>query len=220
MNEILIAPSILSADFSKLGDEIRSVEFAGADWIHVDVMDGQFVPNITMGPFIVETCRKITRLPIDIHLMIEHPEKHIEAFANSGADRLSIHIENNPNIHRTIQEIHQSGCKAGVVLNPGTPASSIESILPFIEQVLVMSVNPGFSGQEFIPEVLTKIKAIKQRINDFGLDAIIQIDGGISSNTLPKAHLAGVDCFVAATAIFKHPKGVKTAIAELRNSVK
>lgn len=220
MNNILVAPSILSADFSNLGEEIHSIEKAGADWIHIDVMDGQFVPNITMGPFIVETCRRISSLPIDTHLMIERPENHIEAFARSGASSISIHIEGNPNVHRTLQRIRGFGCKAGIVINPGTPSSTIYDLIEFVDYILVMSVNPGFSGQVFIPQVLKKIRDIKKQIQDEQSKVIIQIDGGITKENISLAHQAGAMCFVAATSIFKHPGGIHSAIRELREAVK
>jgi ribulose-phosphate 3-epimerase len=219
MEKILIAPSILSADFSRLGDEIKQIEDAGADWIHIDVMDGQFVPNISMGPFIIETCRRISALPLDVHLMIERPENHIKAFINAGASSISIHIEGNPNVHRTMQEIHELGCKVGIAINPATPAIAINEILDFTDLVLVMSVNPGFSGQSFIPQVCRKIEEINNIISMQNYRAIIQIDGGISRETLPIAHKAGVTCFVAATSIFRHPAGIHQAIQELRTCI-
>jgi ribulose-phosphate 3-epimerase len=220
MTKITISPSILSADFAHLADQIKETEQAGADWLHIDVMDGHFVPNITMGPFIVKTCKQLTNLPLDLHLMIEKPEKHIRAFAEAGADRVSIHIENNANVHRTVQEIRDLGCSPAVVINPGTPASSLTAMLPFVDMVLVMSVNPGFSGQSFIPESIDKIKQIKQLITEINPDVKIQVDGGITSETLPLAYHAGAEIFVAATAIYKHTQGVAVAIDELRNSVK
>jgi ribulose-phosphate 3-epimerase len=219
MGKILIAPSILSADFSRLGEEIKHIEDAGADWIHIDVMDGHFVPNISMGPFIIETCHRISALPIDVHLMIERPENHIKSFVNAGASALSIHIEGNPNIHRTIQEIHESGCKVGVAINPATPAIALMEILGFTDLVLVMSVNPGFSGQSFIPQVCKKIEEINETITSKKYGAIIQIDGGISKETLPVAYKAGATCFVAATSIFRNPAGIHQAIQELRASI-
>ncbi len=218
MGRILISPSILSADFSRLGDEIKKIEAAGADWIHIDVMDGQFVPNISMGSFIVETCQRISALPIDVHLMIERPENHIKSFINAGASTLSIHIEGNPNIHRTLQEIHELGCKAGVAINPGTPATALMEVLNFVDMVLVMSVNPGFSGQSFIPHICNKIEEIHNNITRINNRTIIQVDGGISRETLPAAYKAGASCFVAATSIFRHPAGIHKAIQELRAS--
>ena len=216
MSNILISASILSADFARLETEIHQAEEAGIDWIHIDVMDGHFVPNISMGPFIVETCKRITELPLDVHLMISQPERHIEPFINAGADKLSIHIEENPNVHRTLQHIRSKDCHPGIVINPGTPVSHIESVLEIVDMVLVMSVNPGYSGQKFIPGVLKKISGIREMSNNQCVQPFIQIDGGITKETLPGAHQAGVNVFVSATAIFKHPKGIKEAVKELR----
>lgn len=215
---MILSASILSADFSNLHDQIRQVEQAGVDWIHIDVMDGHFVPNITMGPFIVETCKRITNLPLDVHLMIERPEKHIESFINAGADYLSVHIENNPNIHRTLQAIRTRGVHPGIVLNPGTPASQIEAVLPFIDFVLVMTVNPGFSGQKFIPEVSGKIIMIRQMLGRSYQNVMIEVDGGITAETLQKVKAAGADVCVAATAIFKHPDGIDAGVRALREA--
>ncbi len=214
-----ISASILSADFSNLSDQIRQAEDAGADWIHVDVMDGHFVPNITMGPFVVETCRKITSLPLDIHLMIEKPENHIHSFINAGANWVSIHIEGNPNVHRTIQLIHSLGAKAGIVLNPGTPSHAIEAVIPFIDLVLVMTVNPGFSGQSFIPQTLGKISAIRDMLDKNNKEAILQVDGGINPQNISAVAQAGANCFVAATAIFKHPQGIAEGLNSLRKEL-
>ncbi len=214
-----LSASILSADFSNLSAQIRQAEDAGVDWIHVDVMDGHFVPNITMGPFIVETCRKITSLPLDVHLMIDKPENHIQSFINAGANWVSVHIEGNPNIHRTLQTIHSLGAKAGIVLNPGTPAQAIEAVLPFIDLVLVMTVNPGFSGQSFIPQILGKINTIRNMLTATNVDAILQVDGGINSQNIFSIAEAGANCFVAATAIFKHPRGIAEGVNSLRTEL-
>ncbi|MEW6180053.1 MAG: ribulose-phosphate 3-epimerase [Chloroflexota bacterium] len=211
-----LSASILSADFSNLADQIRQAEDAGVDWIHIDVMDGHFVPNITMGPFIVETCRRITRLPLDVHLMIEKPENHIQSFFNAGANWISIHIEGNPNVHRTLQYIQTLGAKAGIVLNPGTSVHAIEAVLPFIDLVLVMSVNPGFSGQSFIPQSTQKINAIRKLLDQTNPAAILQVDGGINSENIISVADAGANCFVAATAIFKHPLGIAEGVRSLR----
>ena len=219
MKNIIISASILSADFSKLGEQIKKAEEGGVDWIHVDVMDGQFVPNITMGPFIVETCRKITNLPLDVHLMIEKPENHIGSFIDAGANRLSIHVENNPNVFRTLQEIRALGGAPGIVINPGTPACAINALYKAIDHVLVMTVNPGFSGQSFIESNITKIKEIKRHITDHDLPVKIQVDGGITPETLPKVYNAGAELFVVATAIFKTPNGISDSISDLRNSI-
>ncbi len=218
MSDIMISSSILSADFARLAEQIHALEAAGADWVHVDVMDGQFVPNITMGPFIVQTVRRITDLPIDVHLMIEHPERHIEAFAKAGANRMSIHIEGNPNVYRTLQEIRDLGCKPAIVLNPGTPAVSIASVLDAIDMVLVMTVNPGYSGQNFIPGMISKVSEVKDMLKSRNPQAWIQVDGGISEETLPRVYRAGARVFVAATAIFKNPRGIAEGIQALRRA--
>lgn len=216
MNKILIAASILSADFTKLGEEISSASTAGTDWIHIDVMDGRFVPNISMGPKIVETCRGITRLPLDVHLMIENPERHAEAFVEAGADWLSIHIENNPNIHRTLQLIRSLGCKPGIVVNPGTPAVSIEAVIEFVDLILIMTVNPGFGGQKFIPEMSRKITQIQTLVEKYNPAALIEVDGGITAETLPAAFKAGAQVFVAGTSVFNFPSGIREGVAALR----
>ncbi len=218
IKEIIVSSSILSADFSYLADQIHAAEEGGVNWIHVDVMDGRFVPNITMGPFIVETVRRITRLPLDVHLMIEQPELHIESFARAGASNLSIHIENTPHIYRTIEHVKDLGCKAGIVLNPGTPANRIAEVLPIIDYVLVMTVNPGYSGQEFIPDMVKKVAQVQKMIEDLGTSTQIEVDGGISADTLPLVYNAGARLIVSATAIFKHPDGIAAGIAALRRA--
>ena len=212
----LIAASILSADFTRLGEQIAQAEAGGADWIHVDVMDGHFVPNLTMGPFIVEACRRATNLPLDVHLMVEAPERLLKDFAKAGATYLTVHVETCPHLHRTLQSIQELGCKAGVVLNPGTPASLVEPVLHLADLVLVMSVNPGYSGQRFLPEVLPKVTAIRQAITQADLQTVLEIDGGISPTTLPQALRAGAQAFVAASAIFNHPQGIAAGIQALR----
>ncbi len=198
----LIAPSILSADFSKLGDEIKSVEQGGADWIHVDVMDGHFVPNITMGPIVVEAARRVTALPIDVHLMIENPERYISEFAKAGATLISVQVEACRHLNRTVQLIKEAGARPGVVLNPSTPISSIEWVLESIDFVLIMSVNPGFGGQSFIPNSLEKIRNLKDMIQDKKSSVLIEIDGGVKENNIAEISLAGADAFVAGSAIF------------------
>ena len=198
----LIAPSILSADFSKLGDEIKSVEQGGADWIHVDVMDGHFVPNITMGPIVVEAARRVTALPIDVHLMIENPERYISEFAKAGATLISVQVEACRHLNRTVQLIKEAGARPGVVLNPSTPISSIEWVLESIDFVLIMSVNPGFGGQSFIPNSLEKIRNLKDMIQDKKSSVLIEIDGGVRENNIAEISLAGADAFVAGSAIF------------------
>lgn len=205
-----IAPSILSADFSKLGDEIKSVEEAGADWIHVDVMDGHFVPNITIGPLVVEAARRVTSLPIDVHLMIENPDRYIKDFAKAGADLISVQVEACVHLNRTIQIIKESGLRAGAVLNPSTPLSSIEWIIEEVDFIMIMSVNPGFGGQNFIPNSLDKVGALRKMIRDRGLATLIEIDGGVNEKTIKNISDAGVDVFVAGSAIFKSPDYKKT----------
>ena len=219
MTKYVIVPSILSADFTRLGEEIAACESAGADWLHVDVMDWHFVPNITMGPFIVEACRRVTKLPLDIHLMIEKPETHIEAFAKAGASGLTVHVETCRHLHRTLQYIKSLGCMAGVTLNPGTPAGVLEAVLSEADLVLVMSVNPGFSGQKFIPESLGRVAEIRRRLDALGSSAWLEVDGGVTVETLPRLKAAGATAFVAATAVFKHPQGAAEGVRELRRVI-
>ena len=214
--KFIIAPSILSSDFLHLGEVLQACQSAGADWIHVDVMDGQFVPNLTMGPFIVRHCRRGTDLPIDVHLMIEKPEKLLQAFAEAGASHLTVHLETCPHLHRTLEDIKSLGCKAGVTLNPGTPASSIFPVLPFVDLVLVMSVDPGFSGGTYIPEMVSKVAEIRRKLDEIGSPAWLEVDGGISPRTLPEMKAAGATAFVSATSIFKHPQGIAAGIVSLR----
>jgi ribulose-phosphate 3-epimerase len=199
---VKIAPSILSADFAKLGEEILDVEKGGADYIHVDVMDGHFVPNITIGPLIVEAIRPITKLPLDVHLMIENPDQYIEAFAKAGADYITVHVEACRHLHRTIQHIKSVGVKAGVVLNPATPVESIQHIIGDIDMVLLMSVNPGFGGQKFIPEVLPKIRKVKEMAEKKGIELEIEIDGGVNPETAKQCIEAGANVLVAGSAIY------------------
>jgi ribulose-phosphate 3-epimerase len=216
---LILSSSILSADFAQLGNQIQAAEQGGVDWIHVDVMDGHFVPNITMGPFIVETCRRITSLPLDVHLMVEHPERQIEAFANAGATILSVHVETCPHLHRVLQTIRSLGCRPGVVVNPGTPAWSISEVIHMVDLILVMTVNPGASGQSFIPETPKKILEIKGMLDKSKMDAIIEVDGGVTTETLPRLYQAGARAFVAATSIFKNPLGIASGIRSLHASV-
>ncbi len=206
----MIAPSILSADFACLGKEIEAVESAGADWIHVDVMDGHFVPNITIGPLVVKAIRPITRIPLDVHLMIERPEQYISDFADAGADIIAVQVEACVHLHRTVQLIRDHGCRPGVVLNPTTPLSSLDWILADVDLVMLMSVNPGFGGQRFIPETLDKIRRLRQMIDDRGLNTLIEIDGGVNDDTIDDIAAAGVDVFVAGSAIFGSPDYSRT----------
>ena len=213
----LIAPSILSADFRILGEQVALAEKAGGDWIHVDIMDGHFVPNMSMGPLALSACRRVTKLPLDVHLMVNEPERFVEIYAKAGADHLSVHAEATPNLHRLLQIIQGLGCKPGVVLNPGTPASFIEPVLHMIHLVLVMTVNPGYGGQQFIPEMLPKIRQIRQKLDGINPAALIQVDGGIDAVTLPKVVEAGAQVFVAGNAIFNHPMGITTGISALKS---
>jgi ribulose-phosphate 3-epimerase len=215
----LISTSILSADFSELANQIKECEQAGTDWIHIDVMDGHFVPNITMGPFIVETCKRITQLPLDVHLMIEKPELHLDAFASAGADRITVQVETCPNLNRTLSAIHQLGCKAGVAINPGTPVDSLREVVYFLDLVLVMTVNPGYSGQRFIPQSVDKIQRVRQILDLYNPEALLQVDGGINHTNIHLVYQAGARVFVAANAIFSHPDGIAAGIKSLRDSI-
>ncbi|MBF0228994.1 MAG: ribulose-phosphate 3-epimerase [Desulfamplus sp.] len=214
----IIAPSILSADFTKLGQELNDVEKAGADWIHIDVMDGHFVPNISYGPIIVDACKKATSLTLDVHLMIEKPDLMIPEFANAGADLISVHAEACTHLHRTIQLIKSLNIKAGVALNPATPLSAIEWVINDVDFVLIMSVNPGFGGQQFIDSSIEKIKALSKMIKEKNSKAIIQIDGGIGFETISKVASAGATSFVAGSAIFK-TANYKETITRLRDRI-
>lgn len=215
----ILAPSILAADMTQLGSEIAAAESAGADWIHVDVMDGRFVPNITMGQFIVEACRRATQLPLDVHLMIEKPEDHLESFARAGASGLTVHVETCPHLHRTLQFIKSLGCRAGVVLNPGTAVGAIEPVLGMADLVLVMSVNPGFGGQNFIPESLARLADIRQKLDALGSSAWLEVDGGVSVETISQLKEAGATAFVAGTSVFKHPQGIEAGLKALRSVI-
>jgi len=214
----LIAPSILSADFARLGEEIQAVEAAGADWIHIDVMDGHFVPNITIGPLIVKAARQSTRLPLDVHLMIEKPDRYIAEFVEAGADLVAVQVETCPHLHRTVQLIRECGARPGVVLNPTTPLSTIEWILPDVEFVMLMSVNPGFGGQKFIPATLEKIRQLRTMIEKRRLSTLIEIDGGVNRSTIADIATAGADVFVAGSAIYGTPD-YTAAITEFRQII-
>jgi ribulose-phosphate 3-epimerase len=214
---VKIAPSILSADFSRLGDEVKAVEEAGADWIHVDVMDGKFVPNITVGPLVVESLRKVTKLPLDVHLMIENADQYIEDFANAGADIISVHAEACPHLHRTVQSIKEKGVKAGVVLNPATTLFALDEIIEQVDMVLLMSVNPGFGGQTFIGSVLSKIELLRNTLNESGVELDLEVDGGIKPDNAGIIKQAGANVLVAGSAIFGSDD-YKTAIESLRSA--
>jgi len=211
-----IAPSILSADFARLGDQIREAEAGGADYIHVDVMDGHFVPNISIGPLIVRAIRPVTRLPLDVHLMIESPERFLEDFAGAGADLITVHQEACVHLHRTIEQIRSLGKRAGVSINPATPAGVLDEILPYVDLVLVMTVNPGFGGQSFIESMLAKIRDIHQRLTALGSAAELEVDGGVNYQTAPMIAAAGANVLVAGSSVFGAKEGIAKAIAEIR----
>jgi ribulose-phosphate 3-epimerase len=214
---IRIAPSILSADFGRLAEEVRAVEAAGADWIHVDVMDGRFVPNITIGPLVVEAVRKVTRLPIDAHLMIVEPERYVDAFAKAGANLISVHAEVSPHLHRTIQAIRAAGARPAVALNPSTPLDGLEYVLGDVDMVLLMTVNPGFGGQGYIPSVTEKVRRLRRMADERGQELEIQVDGGIKPSTVGVVAQAGANVFVAGTAVFG-AKDYRAAVKDIRDA--
>jgi ribulose-phosphate 3-epimerase len=215
MSRVTIAPSILSADFARLGEEIAAVEAAGADWLHVDVMDGRFVPNITIGPPVVKALRRVTKLPLDVHLMIVEPEKYLDAFAEAGADTITIHVEACAHLHRALCHIRSLGKRAGVTMNPSTHEDSVRYVLEVTDQILVMSVNPGFGGQSFLSSQLDKVRAIRKMIDERGRKIDLEIDGGIAPDTAPAAIAAGANVLVAGNAVFK-TKDYAAAIEALR----
>jgi len=217
--KIEIIPSILSADFARLGEQVREAEEAGADRIQVDVMDGHFVPNITVGPMIIKAIRPHTSLPIEAHLMIERPELYVPEVAKAGADYIIPHVETSPHLHRTIQQIRSVGAKAGVALNPSTSLAAIQEILEYVDMVIVMTVNPGFGGQEFIESMLPKIRRLREIVDRRGLTCAIEVDGGIHEETAPKVVEAGATLLVAGSAVYAAPDGVAAAIARMRESV-
>lgn len=218
--KVHIAPSILASDFGRLADQVVEAEEAGVDWIHVDVMDGHFVPNITIGPAITEAVRRATRLPVDVHLMIEAPDRYIQAFADAGADYLTVHQETCPHLHRTIQRIRAAGVRPGVAINPATPVESVAAILPDIDLLLVMSVNPGFGGQAFIPSAVGRLARARELLDACGAeDTALEVDGGIDSTTAPEVAGAGADVLVAGSAIYGHPQGVAAGVSAIRNAV-
>ncbi len=217
MTRYLLAPSIIASDFAHIAEEVAAIESAGADWIHVDVMDGHFVPDITIGPLFVQSLKRVANLPLDAHLMISEPEKYIEAFAKAGANNITVHVETCPNLPPVIEKIKSLGCTAGVTLNPATPASSIYPILPFVDLVLVMSVVPGFSGQKFMPEMIAKVEDIRARLNTLRSSAHLEVDGGINAETLPLMKNAGANVFVTGNAAFKHPQGSAAGVRALKD---
>ena len=212
---VKIAPSLLAADFARLGEEIAAIDAAGADWLHLDIMDGHFVPNISYGPAVVKALRPLTRMPFDVHLMISPADPFLAAFAEAGAQRISLHPEAGPHLHRTLQSIRALGCSPGVVLNPATPVSAVEQVMDMVDLILVMTVNPGFGGQKFIHGQLPKITALRRMIEASGRDIALQVDGGVTAETAPLCIEAGADVLVAGTAVFGAPD-YAAAIAALR----
>ena len=217
MTNYLLAPSIIAADFTHIADEVAACESAGADWLHMDVMDGHFVPTITIGPLFTESLKRVTKLPLDVHLMISEPEKHIEAFAKAGANNITVHVETCPDLPRVIERIKSLGCTAGVTLNPATPASALDSVLPLVDLVLVMSVVPGYSGQKFMPEMIAKVEEIRTKLNTLRSHAHLEVDGGINAQTLPLMKKAGANVFVTGNAAFKHPQGSGAGVRALKD---
>lgn len=216
---IKIAPSILAADFARLGDEVSQAQDAGADWIHIDVMDGQFVPNITMGPLVVEAVKKVARIPLDVHLMTVQPERLIERFAVCGADSITVHVETCTHLHRVLGQIKAADCLAGVALNPHTPAASIGEILDLVDIINVMTVNPGFGGQEFITAMTVKIAALRAMVDKRGSSIDIEVDGGINIETIRPAVKAGANVMIAGTCVFGHARGIAAGIQDLRQAI-
>ncbi|MBN1668933.1 MAG: ribulose-phosphate 3-epimerase [Anaerolineales bacterium] len=215
----LIAPSILSADHGYLADQVLAAVEAGADWIHVDIMDGHFVPNMSMGPLALQACRRVTGVPLDVHLMVSNPETLLPIYAAAGADLLTVQVESSPNIHRVLQTIRELGCQAGLALNPGTPAILIKPLLHMVDMVLVMTVNPGFAGQSFLPECLPKIQQIRAWLDEINPTARIEVDGGIDPDTLPDVIKAGAQVLVAGSAIFGHPAGIAAGLQSFKQVI-
>lgn len=215
----IINASILNADFANLQDQLDQATQGGIDWLHLDIMDGHFVPNISMGPSMARICRNISDLPMDAHLMITNPNDFIPAFADAGVDLISVHVEGDAHIHRTLQNIKKNNCKAGIVLNPGTPASAVSEVMDMVDLILVMSVNPGFGGQKFIPSTLTKIAQLKKMISEQKHDIYLQVDGGVNAATLPAVLKAGANSFVIGSAIFRNEKSITDSAKELKTII-
>ncbi len=215
---VMISPSIISANLMELGKAAKEAEEAGADMLHVDVMDGCFVPNITIGPAFVKALKSVTNLPLDVHLMIREPEKYVEAFAKAGAAYITVHVEATTHLHKTVQMIKDAGAKAGVTLNPATSIATLEEIIPFVDMVLVMSVNPGFSGQKFIPTSARKVAAVKQMMRERGYDVPIEVDGGINPEKAREVVRVGAEVLVSGSWLFRHPRGLKAGVEELRTA--
>jgi ribulose-phosphate 3-epimerase len=216
MTNYLLAPSIIASDFTHIADEVAAIEAAGADWIHVDVMDGHFVPDITIGPLFVRSLRRVANLPLDAHLMISEPEKYIPAFAEAGVNNITVHVETCPDLPKVIAQIKSYGCTAGVTLNPATPASAIDHVLPLVDLILVMSVVPGFSGQKFMPEMISKVEEIRTKLDVLRSSAHLEVDGGINAETLPLMKRAGANVFETGNAAFKHPQGSGAGVRALK----
>ncbi|HCR69992.1 MAG TPA: ribulose-phosphate 3-epimerase [Anaerolineae bacterium] len=217
MKKNILAPSIIASDFANISKELADCESAGADWIHVDVMDGHFVPTITIGPLLVESLKRNTKLPLDVHLMIENPDAHVKSYADAGASTITVHVEACPNPEKTIKKIKSLGCKAGITLRPSTSVKKIESLLDKVDLVLVMSVQPGFSGQKFMPKMVERVKYLRKKLDVLGSKAYLEVDGGINLNTLPLMKSAGATAFVTGNAAFKHKDGSYAGIKSLRN---
>ena len=215
----ILAPSILSADFLELGSAIRQCAEAGAKWLQLDIMDGHFVPNISFGQVIIEACRRATPLHLDVHMMISDPDRYLEGFAEAGADSLTVHLETTPHIHRTLTRIHELGKLAGVALNPGTPLDGLEEVLPLLDLLLIMSVDPGFAGQSFIPSTPEKVRRARTLLQNHGSPAYLQVDGGITPETARACYDAGADVFVSASAVFNHPEGIKAGLQALSSAL-
>lgn len=216
---VRIAPSILDSDLARLGDSLAMLESAGADFVHLDVMDGHFVPNISIGVPVVASVRNATSLPLDVHLMIDQPERYVSAFIDAGADILTIHYEASVHPHRALQSVREAGAQAGIALNPGTPVSSVRDVLPLCDLVLLMSVNPGFGGQAFIPQTISRIEELRRLLADREMEPLVEIDGGVNAETAGAAVRAGANVLVAGSAVFKHEEGVEAAIAQLRAAI-